>query len=58
MEIGLTDVKFDFLPDFLSDFGGILNGSMISENTPHIRMSDGSLRKLPQLMGSSSSWAM
>ncbi len=59
VEIGLTDVKFDFLPDFLSDFGGILNGSMISENTPHIRMTDGSLRKLPQLMETPpSSWAM
>jgi TonB-dependent receptor len=53
LEIGLSDVKFDFLPDFFSDFGGIANASIVSENTPHIRMSDGTLRKLPQLMESS-----
>jgi outer membrane receptor protein involved in Fe transport len=43
----------DFLPDFLSDIGGIANASFVSMDTPHIRMSDGSLRKLPQLMESS-----
>jgi len=57
VEIGLSDMKFDFLPDFLpdflSDFGGIANVSFVSMDTPHIRMSDGSLRKLPQLMESS-----
>jgi TonB-dependent receptor len=53
LEIGLSDVKFDFLPDFLSDLGGIGNVSFISEDPPHIRMSDGSLRRLPQLMESS-----
>jgi outer membrane receptor protein involved in Fe transport len=57
VEIGLSDMKFDFLPDFLpdflSDFGGIANVSFVSMDTPHIRMSDGSLRRLPQLMESS-----
>ncbi|MGZ5928402.1 MAG: TonB-dependent receptor domain-containing protein, partial [Rhizomicrobium sp.] len=53
LEVGLSDVKFDFLPGFLSDFGGIGNVSLVSENTPHIRMSDGTLRQLPQLMESS-----
>jgi TonB-dependent receptor len=53
LEVGLSDVKFDFLPDFLSDFGGLGNVSIVSEDTPHIRMSDGTLRKLPQLMESS-----
>lgn len=53
VELGLSDVKFDFLPDFLSDFGAIANVSFVSMDTPHIRMSDGSLRKLPQLMESS-----
>lgn len=53
VEIGLSDTKFDFLPGFLSDFGGILNASMVDMDSPHIRMSDGSLRRLPQLMESS-----
>ena len=53
MEFGLSDIKFDFLPDFLSDFGGNANASFVSMSAPHIRMSDGTLRKLPQLMESS-----
>ncbi|HLY26539.1 MAG TPA: TonB-dependent receptor [Aggregatilineales bacterium] len=53
LELGASDVKFNFLPDFLSDFGGTANASFVSENTPHIRMSNGSLRRLPQLMESS-----
>jgi len=53
IEFGLSDVKFDFLPDFLSDFGGSGNVSLISQDPPHIRMSDGTLRRLPQLMESS-----
>ena len=53
IEFGLSDVKFDFLPDFLSDFGGSGNVSLISQDPPHIRMGDGSLRRLPQLMESS-----
>jgi outer membrane receptor protein involved in Fe transport len=53
VEVGLSDVKFDFLPGFLSDFGGSMNSSWLSEDTPYIRMSDGSFRKLPQLLNSS-----
>lgn len=53
VELGLSDVKFDFLPDFFSDFGGIINASFVSMDTPHIRMTDGTLRRLPQLMESS-----
>ena len=53
IEAALSDVKFDFLPGFLSDFGGILNASWLSEDTPHLRMSDGSFRKLPALLSSS-----
>ncbi|MGA7712145.1 MAG: TonB-dependent receptor [Rhizomicrobium sp.] len=53
LEIGLSDVKFAFLPSFLSDFGGSANISFVSMNTPQIRMSDGSFRKLPQLLESS-----
>jgi len=53
LEIGLSDTKFDFLPGFLSDFGAIANASFVSIDAPHIRMSDGSLRRLPQLMEAS-----
>jgi TonB-dependent receptor len=53
IEAALSDVKFDFLPDFLSDFGGLINASWLSEDTPYLRMSDGSFRKLPALLSSS-----
>jgi TonB-dependent receptor len=53
VEIGVTAVKFDFLPGFLSDFGGTANASFINMSAPSILMSDGSLRKLPQIMESS-----
>jgi TonB-dependent receptor len=53
VEAALSDVKFDFLPDFLSDFGGLMNASWLSEDTPYLRMSDGSYRKLPALLSSS-----
>ncbi|HEY4077159.1 MAG TPA: TonB-dependent receptor [Rhizomicrobium sp.] len=53
LEIGVSDTKFDFLPGFLSDFGAIANASFVSIDSPHIRMTDGSLRRLPQLMESS-----
>ena len=53
LEIGLSDVKFAFLPGFLSDFGGSANVSFVNMNTPQIRMSDGSFRNLPQLLESS-----
>jgi iron complex outermembrane receptor protein len=53
VEVALSDVKFDFLPDYLSDFGGSMNASWLSEDTPLIRMSDGSFRKLPALLNSS-----
>jgi TonB-dependent receptor len=53
LELGMSDTKFDFLPGFLSDFGAIANVSFVSIDAPHIRMSDGTLRRLPQLMEAS-----
>jgi TonB-dependent receptor len=53
VEAALSDVKFDFLPGPLSDFGGIINASWLNEDTPYLRMSDGSFRKLPALLSSS-----
>jgi TonB-dependent receptor len=53
IELNLSDVKFDFLPGFLSDFGASGNLSFTDFDAPFIRMSDGSFRKLPQLIASS-----
>jgi TonB-dependent receptor len=53
IEFNLADVKFDFLPGFLADFGGAANVSFISFDSPDIRMHDGSFRQLPQLLYSS-----
>ncbi len=53
VELNVADVKFDFLPGFLSDFGGSANVSFITFDSPDIRMADGSFRKLPQLLYSS-----
>lgn len=52
LELGVSDVKFTFLPSFLSDFGGTANASFVDMDAPTIRMSDGSFRKLPQLLES------
>ena len=49
VELNVADVKFDFLPGFLSDFGGSANVSFIAFDSPNIRMTNGSFRKLPQL---------
>ncbi|HEX4636341.1 MAG TPA: TonB-dependent receptor, partial [Rhizomicrobium sp.] len=53
LELGASDIKFEFLPEFLADFGGTANVSFVSQDAPHIRMSDGSLRRLPQLLEAS-----
>ena len=53
VELNLADVKFDFLPGFLSDFGGAANVSFVSFDSPNIPMSGGVIRKLPQLLYSS-----
>ncbi len=53
VEFNLSDVKFDFLPGFLSDFGASGNLSLTDFDAPFIRMSDGTFRKLPQLIASS-----
>lgn len=53
IELNLSDVKFNFLPGFLSDFGASGNLSFTDFDAPFIRMSDGSFRKLPQLIASS-----
>ena len=53
IELNLSDVKFDFLPDFLSDFGASGNLSFVDFDSPFIRMGDGTFRKLPQLLSSS-----
>jgi TonB-dependent receptor len=53
VELNLSDVKFDFLPGFLSDFGATGNLSFTDFDAPFIRMSDGTFRKLPQLIASS-----
>ena len=34
VELNVADVKFDFLPGFLSDFGGIANVSFINFDSP------------------------
>jgi TonB-dependent receptor len=53
IEMNLSDVKFDFLPGFLSDFGATGNLSFTDFDAPFIRMSDNTFRKLPQLIASS-----
>ena len=53
VELSLADAKFDFLPWFLADFGGSANVSFIDFDSPNILMSNGSFRKLPQLLYSS-----
>ena len=53
VELDVADVKFDFLPGFLADFGGSANVSFITFDAPDIRMADGSFRQLPQLLYSS-----
>jgi TonB-dependent receptor len=53
IEMNLSDTKFDFLPGFLSDFGATGNLSFTDFDAPFIRMSDGTFRKLPQLIASS-----
>ena len=53
VELNAADVKFDFLPDFLSDFGGAANVSFVTFDSPNLPMSGGVLRKLPQLLYSS-----
>ncbi|HTW34016.1 MAG TPA: TonB-dependent receptor [Rhizomicrobium sp.] len=53
VELNVADVKFDFLPGFLSDFGGSANTAFMTYDSPNILMSNGSFRKLPQLLYSS-----
>jgi len=53
VEMNLSDVKFSFLPDFLSDFGASGNLSFVDFDAPFVRMSDGTFHKLPQLISSS-----
>jgi TonB-dependent receptor len=53
VELNAADVKFDFLPGFLSDFGGAANASFVTFDSPNLPMSGGVLRKLPQLLYSS-----
>jgi TonB-dependent receptor len=53
VELSVADAKFDFLPWFLADFGGSANVSFIDFDSPNILMSNGSFRKLPQLLYSS-----
>jgi TonB-dependent receptor len=53
IELNAADVKFDFLPGFLSDFGGSANATFITFDSPNILMSNGSYRKLEQLLYSS-----
>ncbi len=57
VELSASDVKFEFLPGFLSDFGASANLGLVQFDAPYIRMSDGSFRKLPQLVSSSKSVA-
>ena len=53
LELSASDVKFDFLPGFLSNFGSSANLGLVTFDAPYIRMSDGTYRKLPQLISSS-----
>ncbi len=53
IELNAADVKFSFLPDVLADFGGSANVSFVNFDSPSILMTNGTMRKLPQLLYSS-----
>jgi TonB-dependent receptor len=49
VELNFVDARFSFLPGPLSGLGLRANVAFMSYDAPYIRMSDGSLRHLPQL---------
>lgn len=53
IEFGLSDVHLGFLPGFLSNLGINTNAAFVDMDAPHIRMSNGTFRQLPQLLESS-----
>ncbi len=53
VELNVVDSSFTFLPGPLAGLGFRVNGALMNFDSPSIRMSDGTLRKLPQLTASS-----
>ena len=53
IEFNLVDSAFTFLPGPLAGLGFRANAALMDFNAPDIRMSDGTLRHLPQLTASS-----
>jgi TonB-dependent receptor len=53
IEFGFSDVHLGFLPGLLSNLGVNTNVAFVDMDAPHIRMSNGTLRQLPQLLESS-----
>lgn len=57
IEFNLIDAHFDFLPGALSGLGFRGNAAFMDFDAPHLLMSDGTLRRLPQLLSTSKSVA-
>jgi outer membrane receptor protein involved in Fe transport len=53
VEFDFVDASFGFLPGVLKGLGVRANAALMDMDAPHIRMSDGSMRHLPQLIASS-----
>ncbi|SDZ70422.1 TonB-dependent receptor [Variovorax sp. YR266] len=52
LELGATDVHFDFLPAPFNAFGGAANFTLMDQKPASVRMSNGTSRAMPQMQDS------